>query len=128
MTRISDKKAAELGIIPKQAKSKYHSRKVTIDGHTFDSKRESEYYLELKLRKKANDILDFELQPEFVLQDGFRRDGKAIRAIKYIADFRIIHKDFSVEIVDVKGVITKEYAIKKKLLLAKYPGIKITEV
>jgi len=128
MTRISAKKAREMGLQPSLAKNKYHNNKPIIDGIKFDSKKEAEYYCELKLRKKGNDIIDFELQPEFILQEGFRRDGKAIRAIKYRADFRIIHKDFSVEIVDVKGVITKEYAIKKKLLLAKYPSIKFTEV
>jgi hypothetical protein len=127
MTRISEKKARELGLIPKQVKSKYHSRKTIIDNITFDSKREADYYGELKLRKRAGDILDFELQPEFVLQNGFRRDGKAIRAIKYRADFKVVHKDFSVEIVDVKGYLTKEYALKKKMLLAKFPDIRFTE-
>jgi hypothetical protein len=127
MTRISEKKAVEIGLIPKQTKSKYHSRKTIVDDIMFDSKREADYYGELKLRKRAGDILDFELQPEFVLLNGFRRDGKAIRAIKYRADFKVVYKDFSVEIVDVKGYLTKEYALKKKMLLAKFPDMWFTE-
>lgn len=107
--------------------SKYHSRKTVIDGITFDSKHEADYYCQLKLRKKANDIIDFELQPEYVLQEAYKRDGKTIRAIKYRADFRIIHKDFKVEIVDCKGFKTKEYQIKKKILLKKYPDMIFTE-
>jgi len=127
MTRISEKKAVEMGIIPKPAKSKYRSRKTVVDGITFDSKREADYYLELKLRKKAGDILDFELQPLFVLLEGCKRNGKSIRPITYRADFRIIHKDFAVEIVDVKGMKTEVYRIKKKMLLALHPDISFTE-
>lgn len=131
MTRISAKKARELGPQPAPAKNKYHNTKTIIDGIKFDSKRESDYYCELKLRKRANEILDFELQPSFTLQDGFVYQGKKIRPIKYIADFRVIHKDFSVEIIDVKSsktFQTKEYRLKKKMLLYKYPNIVFKEV
>ena len=31
-------------------KSKYKANKVSIDGHTFDSQKEADYYCELKLR------------------------------------------------------------------------------
>ena len=34
----------------KKKKSKYRSNKVSIDGHTFDSQKEANYYLELKLK------------------------------------------------------------------------------
>ena len=108
--------------------SKYHSRKVTVDNIVFDSQKEANYYLELKLRKRANDIIDFELQPVYILQEKYKRDGKTVQPITYRADFKIIHKNFDVEIVDVKGMKTEVYRIKKKLLLAKYPGIKFTEV
>jgi hypothetical protein len=135
VTRISEKKAIEMGLIPKlselideQAKSKYHSRKVTIDNIVFDSQKEANYYLELKLRKRANDIVDFELQPVYILQDAYYRDAKKVQPITYKADFKIVHKNFDVEIVDVKGMKTEVYRIKKKLLLAKYPSIRFTEV
>jgi len=127
MTRISEKKAVEMGIIPKPVRSKYHNRKVTHDGIQFDSRREGDYYLELKIRKKAGEILDFELQPEFELVPGYVRNGKKIRPVKYRADFKIIHKNFDVEIVDCKGYATKEYKIKKKMLLFQHPDIKFSE-
>ena len=48
---------------------KYGNRKVTIDGITFDSKREMKRYCELKLLEKAGEISGLELQPEFDIQN-----------------------------------------------------------
>ena len=73
-------------------KTKYRANKTSIDGHTFDSKREAEYYCELKNRLKANDIKGFCLQPTFMLAPG----------LKYKADFIIFNNDGSQEIIDVK--------------------------
>ena len=128
MTRISEKKAKELGLIPDKKKSKYNSRKTVADGITFDSKKEAEYYCELKLRVQAGEIESFDLQPAFILQDGFKVNGKTIRPITYRGDFQINHKDGSVEIVDTKGFRTEVYKIKKKLFLYRYPQYKFTEV
>lgn len=109
--------------------SKYHNRKVTIDGFTFHSQKEGDYYCEVKLRFNAGDILGFELQPEFILQEAFTDSmGKKHRAIKYKADFRILHSVYEQEIVDVKGMKTKEYMIKKKLFLKRYPEFKFSEI
>lgn len=44
-------------------RNKYNNRKVTVDGITFDSAKESEYYSKLKILKKAGVIKDFE-RPE----------------------------------------------------------------
>lgn len=101
-------------------RSKYNNRKTMIDGITFDSQKEAEYYLVLKADKKAGRIKDFELQPKFVLQEGFIKGGVRFRPITYTADFKIEHFDGSVEVIDTKGVITKEFAIKRKLFEAKY--------
>lgn len=77
---------------------------------------------------QAGDIKSFELQPEFILQEGFTHQGVKHRPIKYRADFKVFYPDGRVEIVDVKGKRTKEYQIKKKLLLKKHSGIWFTEV
>lgn len=79
------------------------------------------------MRQAGGEIAGFELQPEFVLQDSYKRDGKTIRAIKYRADFKVIYPDNRQEIVDCKGMKTKEYLLKKKILLAKYPDMIFTE-
>ena len=40
-------------------KSKYRANKVSVDGHTFDSQKEADYYCELKLRYKHKKLMDF---------------------------------------------------------------------
>jgi hypothetical protein len=108
--------------------TKYGARKTIVDNIKFDSAAEAMYYRQLKLRKSGNDILDFELQPAFVLLEPFRKNGKAFRGIKYIADFKITHLDGSIEIVDVKGVKTDVYRMKRMLFEKQYPELTITEV
>lgn len=87
-------------------KSKYRANKFSIDGHTFDSQKEADYYCELKLRLQGKEINGFCLQPTFILAP----------KLKYKADFIVFHKDNSTEIIDVKGVKTKEYIAKKRFL------------
>jgi hypothetical protein len=101
----------------KMANSKYRANKTSIDGHTFDSKKEAEYYMELKTRLKANDISGFCIQPTFILAQG----------LKYKADFIVFKNDGSSEIIDVKGFKTKEYITKKKVFEEKF-NLKIIEV
>ena len=101
----------------KKRKSKYISNKVSVDGHTFDSQKEADYYCELKIRLKSGEINGFCLQPIFILAPG----------LKYKADFIIFNKDNSTEVIDVKGFKTKEYIAKKKVFEDKY-NLKITEV
>lgn len=101
-------------------KSKYGNKKMTIDGITFDSIAEAKYYEQLKWLKEANQIKDFILQPRFLLQESFRKNGKTFRKIEYVADFEIHNLDGSIEIIDVKGHETKEFLIKKKLFEKRY--------
>ena len=54
----------------KKKKSKYRAYKVSIDGHTFDSQKEADYYSQLKLRLQAKEINGFCLQPTFILAPG----------------------------------------------------------
>lgn len=110
--------------------NKYHAAPTCVDGIKFASKLESKRYKVLKEREQAYKIKDLELQPVFILQDGFRdRAGKAIRAIKYVADFRYKTECGDVVVEDVKGVVTDVFKIKWKLLLYKYKsGIKFVIV
>jgi hypothetical protein len=102
------------------ATSKYGAKKTIVDGITFDSKAESKYYEQLKWLKQAKQIKDFKLQPRFLLQEAFKKNGNTIRKIEYVADFEIHNLDGSIEIVDVKGVETKEFLLKKKLFEKRY--------
>lgn len=101
----------------KKRKSKYRANKASVDGHTFDSQKEADYYCELKLKLQAKEINGFCLQPTFILAP----------SLKYKADFIVFHKDGSTEVVDVKGFKTKEYIAKKKVFEDKF-NLRITEI
>jgi hypothetical protein len=102
--------------------SKYGNRKTIVDGIKFDSYAESVYYNQLKWLKHNKQIKDFKLQPRFLLQEGFKKNDKSYRAIEYVADFEVIKLNGSTEVIDIKGTITKEFAIKRKLFEFKYVG------
>ena len=103
--------------------SKFHNKKTIVDGILFDSQMESHYYLYLKELKEQGVVVDFKLQPVFILQEGFNKDGKKIQPIKYIADFEVTYNDGHVEIIDVKGKITEAFRIKRKIFLYKYRNV-----
>lgn len=114
----------------KPTMSKYKNKKVVVDNILFDSKKEANYYIYLKMLEDAGKIVDLELQRKFVLQQGFKLNGKAYRAINYIADF--VYKDSKgqVHVVDVKSEATRKdkvYRLKKKMFAYKF-GIEIEEV
>jgi hypothetical protein len=100
--------------------SKYRNEKFNYYGKTFDSKKEARRYLELRSMEKAREISCIECQPEFVLQDKFKLNGKTYRAIMYKADFKYIDKDNNIVVEDVKGFKTPVYQIKKKMFLNKF--------
>lgn len=102
-------------------KNKYGNKKTVVDGITFDSLAEAKYYEQLKWLLVNKQIKSFRLQPTFLLQDGFKKNGKTYRKIEYVADFEVHHLDGSIEIVDVKGFETTDFKIKKKLFNYKYP-------
>jgi hypothetical protein len=100
--------------------SKYGNKKVEIDGYKFDGIAESKYFVQLKWLKQAKQIKDFKLQPCFLLLESYKKNGKTIRKTEYVADFEIHNLDGSIEIVDVKGVETPIFKLKKKMFEARY--------
>ena len=103
----------------KNTKSKYGAKKCEYDGIKFDSQKERDRYIELKLLEKGGAISDLQLQVPFVLQDGFEFNGKKILPIKYIADFTY-WANGELVIEDVKGVKTDVYELKKKMFMYRY--------
>lgn len=99
--------------------------KVTVNGILFDSIMESKFYVYLLELKGSKEIKKFERQVAFELQPKFKDkfSGKTVLPIKYISDFVVTDKDGSVFVVDIKGVETPEFRIKKKLFQYKYPDI-----
>lgn len=101
--------------------NKFNNKKIKIDNILFDSTLEGNRYLELKKLEKLGVIKELELQKKypFVINE--------ILVTTYKADFVYKTKEGNLVVEDTKGVITKEYAIKRKLMLAIY-GIKIKEI
>lgn len=122
-----------------QPESKYHSKKVTIGGETFDSTKEYRRFCELKLLQRAGKIKDLQRQVKFVLipaqrepdEIGVRggvKKGKIIeQECAYIADFVYVNDKGEKVVEDTKGFKTKDYTIKRKLMLYVH-GIRIQEI
>lgn len=124
-------------------KSKYGSRKVTVDGITFDSKKEAVRYQQLKLLERAGEISELRLQVKYVLipvqrepcndiykrgeKKGCFKPGKLLeKECSYVADFVYIQGG-KIVVEDTKGFRTEAYKIKRKLMLHIH-GIRIKEV
>lgn len=112
--------------------TKYHSVRVrTPDGQVFDSKREMARYTDLKLLEAAGRISGLRRQVKYELIPAQKdlKTGKVIeRPVTYKADFVYTDAATGCEVVeDAKGVRTKEYVIKRKLMLQKY-DIQVREV
>lgn len=71
-----------------EKKSKYKNIKETIDGISFDSKKEARRYSYLKKAAELGLIYDLRLQHDFTLQEAYTKpNGERVRAIRYKADF-----------------------------------------
>lgn len=117
--------------------AKYHSKKITRDGITFDSIKEYRRWSELVLLERAGQVSDLQRQVKFVLLPAQYRqlfDKKAHRwknrcverEVCYIADF-VYQQDGKTIVEDTKGFKTKDYIIKRKLMLYIH-NIQIKEV
>ena len=91
--------------------SKYHAKKTTIDGITFDSQMEAKRYLQLKDMGVEN----LQRQVAYVLID----KSKYGREIKYVADF-VYDLEGSQIVEDVKGFRTPVYSLKKRMMAERY--------
>lgn len=99
-------------------KGKYNNVKVKRDGYTFDSKREDYYYL---LYKSDPEVAKLGVHPRYVLVEKYvNPEGVKRRAITYVADFLVTYHDGREEVVDVKGVETDVFKIKRVLFERRY--------
>lgn len=110
---------------------KYRNKKTEVDGIMFDSKKEAKRYQELKALEQAGEISELTMQKEFELipaqyrdKDGKRRCIE--RKCSYKADF-VYTQGGQVVVEDTKGFRTKDYIIKRKLMLYIF-GLVIHEI
>lgn len=121
-------------------RNKYYSKKIEVNGIVFDSKKEAKRFGELSLLEKAGTITELQRQVKYVLLPAQREPdtvgkrggtikGKTIeKECSYIADF-VYHDAETGNLIveDTKGFRTKDYIIKRKLMLYIH-GIRIQEV
>ena len=125
--------------------NKYGNKKVVYLGEVFDSKREMYRYMDLRLLLMCGAISNLRRQVVYELIPAQREkstrvykkgrkkgqpiEGKIIeKAVNYIADFVYIDSATGKEVVeDAKGMRTKDYILKRKMLLY-FHGIRIREV
>lgn len=101
--------------------SKYHARKTTVDGITFDSRKEADRYLVLKGMEEDGAISGLRRQVRYELIPAFDVDGRHYRPVFYVADFTYTDGETGKEIVeDVKGMRTDTYRLKSKLFARRY--------
>lgn len=101
----------------RRAFHKFKAIPTEVNGIKFASKKEARYYQELLLRQKAGEVIFFLRQVPFHIHGG----------VRYVVDFVEFRADGTVAFVDVKGMPTPEYKIKKKMVESLYP-IEIIEV
>lgn len=122
--------------------TKYNSRKITVDGETFDSQKEYRRWQALRLLERAGQIQGLRRQVRFELippqyetiERHSKKTGKRLKdreklaehGVYYIADFVYSRPDGVMVVEDSKGVRTDAYIIKRKLMLQVH-GIKILE-
>jgi len=119
--------------------NKYGADKIVVDGIEFASKREARRYRELFLLLQAGEIFDLRMQVKYLLipaqrepdtvgPKGGRKPGKLIEhEVSYVADFVYKDRNGNEIVEDTKGFRTKEYIIKRKLMLWIH-GIRVREV
>lgn len=92
---------------------KYGNQKTEVEGVLFDSKKEAERYKELLLLERAGEIHELERQVRFELRVNKHP------VCSYTADFTYRKRGFkALTVEDSKGVRTRDYIIKKKLMKA----------
>lgn len=122
-------------------KTKYYNKKTCVNGIEFDSRKEARRYQELLLLQRGGVIQNLKMQVKYNLipaqYETYERYGKNGQRLKdgqrllekecsYIADF--VYTENGKEIVeDTKGIKTKDYIIKRKLMLWIH-GIRVREV
>ena len=115
---VSAADLAKLGHQPAPAKaSKYRNVRFSIDGITFDSKKEANYYVGLKARAHNGEITDLRTQVSFPLFCPAPGGLTAIVA-HYVADFVYVERGVR-HVVDIKGgkaCRTQVYLLKRKWL------------
>lgn len=92
-------------------KHKFNAVQCKADGIKFASKRERHWYYLLKIQQGAGEVLFFLRQVPFTLPGN----------TKYVLDFMVFYANGEIAFLDVKGVLTPQFVLKKKQVEDLYP-------
>jgi hypothetical protein len=95
---------------------KYFNIPTKVDGISFDSKKEANRYIELKLLLRAGEINNLVCHPALTITIS------GVKVCRVEADFAYFEKGKRV-FEDTKGMQTAISRLKEKLVRACYPGI-----
>lgn len=110
-----------------------NTKRKVVDGVNFRSTLEATAYQILHGWEMAGAISNLKLQPVFIIQAKFLRDGKTIRSMKYTPDFSFVSENHPLwkpgerVIVEAKGFRTQPFLMRRKLFLCKYPDLRYEE-
>lgn len=97
---------------------KYNNRRCEIHGEKFDSELERDRWLNLRLLERAGEISQLRRQVAYeLIPEQKRPSGGVERACSYVADFVYVDKAGRTVVEDVKGAVTPEFRLKRKLML-----------
>lgn len=109
-------------------RQKYGNTRVEDAGMLFDSKAEHRRWQYLAMLAKAREITDLRRQVPFELIPSLPRpSGGKERPTVYIADFVYVDASGKRVVEDVKGAVTPEFRLKRKLMLWVH-GIEVKEI
>ena len=106
--------------------SKYHAKKVEIEGVQFDSKKEAQGWARLQNLQRMGVISELQRQVRFELVP----KQKDERAVHYVADY-VFKEGDKLVVADWKSSMTKKlpsYIIKRKLFKFRYPEYEFREM
>jgi len=116
---VTESDAKRMGRLAPSApkRSKYRNIKTSVEGITFDSKREADYWLLLRNREARGEITELQRQVKFALMCPNRgRSTCCLHVSIYVADFTYRDESGERHVVDAKGHKTREFALKAKWL------------
>ena len=104
--------------------SKKGKAKRTHGGILYDSELELRFFKEWILPQVGSgNIVKYDRQVDFELQEKFQYNKKNIPSIKYVADYVVTFKNGHIQVIDVKGQPDAVAKLKRKMFWFKYPAI-----
>lgn len=98
-----------------RTRSKYGNKKVFRHGHSFDSIAEADYY-PIAIAYAQKHGYELKLQERLDILPTLKINSWTIKKTQYVADYAFYDQGKIVRLVDVKGMETKDFRLKAKIV------------